>query len=42
MNEIKYLNKKELKKLFSAIENSKEERKYYLRDLIIFNLAYYC
>lgn len=42
MWEIKYLKKKELKKLFNVIENSKWERKYYLRDLVIFNLAYYC
>jgi len=42
MWEIKYLKKKELKKLFNIIENSKWKRKYYLRDLVIFNLAYYC
>lgn len=42
MWEIKYLKKKELKKLFNVIENSKWERKFYLRDLVIFNLAYYC
>ena len=42
MNEIKYLTKKELKKLFNTIEKSKNERKYYLRDLTLFNIAYYC
>lgn len=42
MEQLKYLKKKDLKKLFNAIESSKDERKYYLRDLTIFNIAYYC
>lgn len=42
MNDVKYLNKKDLKKLFNIIENSKEKRKFYLRDLLIFNISYYC
>jgi hypothetical protein len=42
MEKLKYLKKKDLKKLFNAIESSKDERKYYLRDLTIFNIAYYC
>lgn len=40
--EIKYLKEKELKKIFSSIEKTKNNNKYYLRDLTIFNLAYYC
>jgi len=42
MTEIKYLRKKELKKLFNTIKATNWIRKYYLRDLIIFNIAYYC
>ena len=42
MTEIKYLRKKELKKLFNAIKLTNWTRKYYLRDLTIFNIAYYC
>jgi len=41
-SEIKYLTKKEIKKLFWSIEKSKNENKYRLRDLVFFNLAYYC
>jgi len=41
-NEIKFLSKKDLQKLFKTIENTKETNKYYLRDLSIFNFAYYC
>lgn len=40
--EIKFLNKKQLHKLFKTIEDTKTINKYYLRDLTIFNLAYYC
>lgn len=40
--EIKYLNKKDLKKLFNSIEKSKESNKFWLRDLTIFHLSYYC
>lgn len=39
---IKYLSKKQLTKLFKSIENTKSHNKYYLRDLILFHLAYYC
>jgi len=42
MWEIKYLKQKELKKLFNVIKNSNWIRKFYLRDLLIFNIAYYC
>lgn len=40
--EVKYLTKKQLKSLFRTIESSKESNKYWLRDLTIFELAYYC
>lgn len=39
---IKYFSQKELKKIFSAIENTKENNRFWLRDLTIFNLAYLC
>lgn len=39
---IKYFTQKELKKLFSVIEKSKEDwNRFWLRDLTIFNIAYY-
>lgn len=41
-SEVKFLTKKQLQKLFKSIEETKENNKYYLRDLVIFNLAYYC
>jgi len=41
-NEIKYLTKKQIKKLFNSIENTKKVNKFWLRDLSIFNLSYYC
>lgn len=41
-NEIKFLSKKQLSKLLKTIENTKETNKYYLRDLTIFHLSYYC
>jgi len=41
-NEIKYLTKKQIKKLFSSIENTKKLNKFWLRDLCIFNISYYC
>lgn len=40
--EIKFLTQKQVKKLFDTIENLKDENKYWLRDLTIFNLSYYC
>lgn len=40
--EIKYLTKKQIKKLFDTIEDSKNENHFWLRDLTIFNLSYYC
>lgn len=40
--EIKFLTKKQLTKLLNSIENTKETNKYYLRDLTIFHLSYYC
>lgn len=40
--EVKFLNKKQLQKLFKSIENTVDENEYALRDLTIFNLAYYC
>jgi len=40
--DIKYLTKKQLKKLFKSIENSKNTNKFWLRDLNIFNISYYC
>lgn len=39
---IKYLQKKQLKALFASIESSKWKNKYWLRDLTIFQIAYYC
>lgn len=42
MNEIKYFTQKELKKLFQVIEESKENNKYWLRNLCIFRVAYRC
>lgn len=38
----KYLTKKQLDKLFKSIESSRDFNKYYLRDLALFNIAYYC
>ena len=40
--EVKYLNKKQLSKLFRSIEKTKKSNKYYLRDLVLFNISYYC
>lgn len=40
--EVKFLTKKQVKKLFDTIESLKSENKYWLRDLAIFNLSYYC
>lgn len=40
--DIKFLTKKQLQKLFNTIESCKNENKFWLRDLVIFNLAYYC
>lgn len=40
--EIKFLTQKQVKKLFDTIESLKDENKYWLRDLTIFNLSYYC
>lgn len=40
--QIKFLTKKQVHKLFKSIEDTKETNKYYLRDLTIFNLSYYC
>ncbi len=40
--EVKFLTKKQVKKLFDTIESLKNENKYWLRDLAIFNLSYYC
>jgi site-specific recombinase XerD len=40
--EVKFLTKKQVKRLFDTIEGSKNENKYWLRDLTIFNLSYYC
>ena len=40
--EIKFLSKKQLTKLFNSITNTKETNEFYLRDLTMFNLAYYC
>lgn len=40
--EIKFLSKKQLTKLFNSIEKTKEINKFYLRDLTMFHLAYYC
>lgn len=40
--EIKFLTQKQVKKLFDTIESMKDENKYWLRDLTIFNLSYYC
>lgn len=41
-NEIKFLSKKDLNKLFKTIENTDKTNKYILRDILLFNLAYYC
>ncbi len=41
-NEIKYLTKKELNRLFKSIEDAKGSYPFWLRDLTVFNLAYYC
>lgn len=41
-SEIKYLKEKELRKLFNSIEKTKDNNKYYLRDLAMFHLSYYC
>lgn len=40
--DVKFLTKKQLQKLFKSIESTKWSNKYYLRDLVIFNLSYYC
>lgn len=40
--EIRYLTQKELEKLFNQIEKSKYSEKFRLRDLTMFNIAYYC
>jgi len=40
--EIKFLTKKQLSKLLKSIESTTETNKYYLRDLTIFHLSYYC
>lgn len=40
--EIKFLTKKQLTKLFNSIINTKETNKFYLRDLTMFHLSYYC
>lgn len=40
--EIKYLTKKQVKSLFNTIESMKWENKFWLRDLTIFQLSYYC
>lgn len=42
MNEIKFFTQKELKKLFRTIKRSKDNNKYWLRDLCIFRVAYRC
>jgi len=42
METIKYFTQKELKKLFKAIEDSKDNNKYWLRDLCIFKVGYVC
>ncbi len=40
---VKYFTQKELKKIFSVIEKSKETwNRFWLRDLLIFNLWYFC
>lgn len=39
---IKYFSQKELKKIFSFIESTKETNRFWLRDLVIFQLAYIC
>ncbi len=41
-NEIKFLSKKELNKIFKSIEDTKDTNEYWLRDLLLFNLSYYC
>lgn len=40
--DIKFLTQKQVKQLFNTIESLKDENKYWLRDLTIFNLSYYC
>lgn len=41
--EIKYFSQKELKKIFSAIEKTKDSwNRFWLRDLCIFQLWYFC
>lgn len=41
-DEVKYLTKKDLKSLFKAIESQKWKYQFWLRDLTMFELAYYC
>lgn len=38
--EIKYLSQKEVSRFFKTIEKTKDENKYWLRDLVVFNLMY--
>lgn len=39
---IKYLTQKELSKFFNQIEKSRYTELFWLRDLTMFNIAYYC
>ncbi len=39
---IKYLTKRELRKMFKTIEKDKERSKLWLRDITLFQIAYYC
>ena len=40
--DIKFLTHKDLNILFKSIESTSKTNKFMIRDLLIFNLAYYC